>query len=146
MPKKEKSMKNSSRNTADKEKRALMEKDDDSQEYGFAEKALGSAFFEVRCIDDKIRRCKARKKRMKVEVGNLVIVSLRNFDDKTGDIIYVYDQDEVRHLQKAGTIPNIDIQSIQSKHDKGDTTDDGIYFGNDTVNKIDNDSDLFDSI
>jgi translation initiation factor 1A len=91
------------------EKRKLIEADVDGQVYGILEKALGCGFFEVNCLDDVKRRCKARSKRMKVNSGDYVIVSIREFDDKTSDIIYKYEDDEVRKLQNLGILPS-DVQ------------------------------------
>jgi translation initiation factor 1A len=119
MPKREKSMKNSVRNKAVGDKRQLLEKDEDgTQVYGIATKALGSAFFIVNCFDGKERRCKARQKRMKVAVGNVIIVSLRDYSEDTADIIYVYDHDEARQLQKLGCIPNTSSDLCVNASDK----------------------------
>ena len=104
MPKKVKARKNA-KNKPNEEKRNLIEADLDNQVYGTIEKALGSRFFEVNCLDNKKRRCKVRKKRMKVKVNDTVIISLREFDDNNADIIYKYEDDEVRVLQKKGIIP-----------------------------------------
>lgn len=109
MPKKKKACKNSKNNTNVIEKRKLLEADLDGQVYGFLEKALGNRFFDVKCMDGKTRRCKVRNKRMKVKQGDCVIVSLREFDDKNADIIYRYDLEEVRKLQKMGSLPNEDV-------------------------------------
>jgi translation initiation factor 1A len=104
MPKKVKARKNA-KNKPNDEKRNLIEADLDNQVYGTIEKALGSRFFEVNCLDNKKRRCKVRNKRMKIKVTDTVIISLREFDDNNADIIYKYEDDEVRVLQKKGIIP-----------------------------------------
>jgi translation initiation factor 1A len=109
MPKKKKAGKNTKASGIATEKRKLVEADVDGQVYGILEKALGCGFFEVNCLDDVKRRCKARSKRMKVSSGDYVIVSIREFDEKTSDIIYKYDSDEVRKLQNLGILPS-DIQ------------------------------------
>ena len=61
------------------------------QVYGIIEKTLGDRFFTVNCLDNIKRRCKVRQKRIKVKDGDCVIVSLRDYDDGNGDIIYKYD-------------------------------------------------------
>lgn len=106
MPKKKKGGKNTKASGIATEKRKLLEADVDGQVYGILEKALGCGFFEVNCFDHIKRRCKARSKRMKVTSGDYVIVSIREFDEKTSDIIYKYDSDEVRKLQKLGILPS----------------------------------------
>ena len=82
MPKKVKARKNA-KNKPNEEKRNLIEADLDNQVYGTIEKALGSRFFEVNCLDNKKRRCKVRKKRMKVKVNDTVIISLRELARRT---------------------------------------------------------------
>ena len=63
------------------------------------------------------------KRKMPVEIGLIVIVGVRNFlsDDDTGDIIYVYDHDEGRELQKIGVIPSEKItDSITENNNEED--------------------------
>lgn len=105
MPKKKKAGKNSKTKGTTQITRVLIEPDLDSQIFGVLEKALGSRFFDVNCLDGKNRRCKVRNKRMKVKQGDVVIVSLRDFDDKNADIIYKYTLEEVRELQRNGFLP-----------------------------------------
>lgn len=105
MPKKKKAGKNSKTKGCFQETRALIEPDLDSQIFGVLDKALGSRFFDVNCLDGKFRRCKVRNKRLKVKQGDVVIISLRDFDDKNADIIYKYTSDEVRELQRKGFLP-----------------------------------------
>jgi len=108
MPKKKKAGKNTKSKGANVEKRKLLEADMDGQVYGFVEKAVGGSFFTVKCLDNAERRCKVRTKRMRIAAGDCVIIALRDFNDDTGDIIYRYDSDEVRQLQKIGILPNTD--------------------------------------
>jgi initiation factor 1A len=106
MPKKVKAGKNNKSKNDFKEKRKLIEADLDGQVYGIIQKALGNRFFEVNCLDSKIRRCKARSKRLKINTQECVIISLRDFDNNSGDIIYKYEPDEVRQLQRQGLLPS----------------------------------------
>ena len=105
MPKNTKAKKNQ-KNRGVVEKRHLVEADLDGQVYAVLEKSLGSRFFDVKCLDGITRRCKVRKKRMKVNVGDCVIISLRDFDDHNADVIYRYDSGEVKDLQRAGILPS----------------------------------------
>lgn len=115
MPKKAKCGKNSKTKGSFQEKRKLIEPDIDGQVYGILEKALGSRFFNVNCLDGVQRRCKVRSKRLKVVQGDVVIVSLREFDDKNGDVIYKYNSEEVRDLQKAGNLPTSELINIKNE-------------------------------
>ena len=106
MPKNQKKKKNTKNKTSNIEKRAMLLPDIDGQVYGCVEKALGARFFTVKCLDKVDRRCKVRSKRLRIKAGDIVIISLREFDDKNADIVYRYDSDEVRTLQKDGVIPS----------------------------------------
>lgn len=126
MPKKVKAKKNSKSSGANAEKRKLVEADEHDQVYGIIEKALGNRFFTVNCLDNVSRRCKVRQKRMKVKVGDCTIVSLRDFEDNVADIIYRYDSDEVRQLQKMGLLPGADVIGVCN--DDEPPEDDGFVF------------------
>ena len=125
MPKKKKAGKNKKNSHTNVEKRKLVESDLDGQIYGFIEKALGSRFFTVNCMDNTKRRCKVRKKRMRCKEGDCVIVSLRDFDDENADVIYKYDVEEVRQLQKMGVIPTSDVVGAIGAIDEDMMDDDG---------------------
>lgn len=106
MPKKAKGKK---KPTMGDTKRSIVYADIDGQIYGVIEKELGGRFFDVKCMDNTMRRCKVRQKRLKIKQHDIVIISLRDFDDKNGDIVYCYDSDEVRFLQKEGILPSSDF-------------------------------------
>jgi translation initiation factor 1A len=125
MPKKKKAGKNTKSKGVNIEKRSLIEADLDGQVYGFLEKALGSRFFSVNCLDNTTRRCKVRKKRMRCNEGDCVIIALRDFDDENADIIYRYDSDEVRHLKKIGVLPDSTV--VPSGNDDNFEEEDEIF-------------------
>lgn len=104
-------------------KRKLEYADLEGQVYGVIEKILGNRFFDVKCLDNKMRRCKVRKKRMKIKQDDVVIVSLREFDDINADIVHRYDSEEVRSLQKEGILPSKDFVNVSE--DVVDEVDDG---------------------
>jgi translation initiation factor 1A len=132
MPKKQKAGKNSKTKNGVTEKRQLIQADLDGQVYGVLEKELGSRFFDVMCLDNTKRRCKIRQKRLKVKHGDYVIVSLRNFDDKNADVIYKYEEDEVRLLQKMGILPITDV-SVSTESIRDTNEDDIIGFSFDDI-------------
>lgn len=112
MPKKDKKGKNGdSRSTLVKEPRALLIKDGDEYEYGLVTKKLGNGRFTVRLnitnkevigrLCGKFRGGK-NKKTNQVDVDNVVLVGLREYQNDTVDIVYVYNPDEVRTLKKDG--------------------------------------------
>ena len=120
MPKKNKAGKNTKSKNVIEIKRELIEPDLSCQVFGILTKTLGSRFFDVNCLDGRQRRCKVRKKRMKVKQDDIVIVSLREFDDKNADIIYKYNSEEVRELQRIGSLPNGESLGIKLNDNKVD--------------------------
>ena len=122
MPKKKKAGKNTKNKGTNIERRKLQIADTEGQVYGFIEKAVGGRFFTVKCVDNAERRCKVRTKRMRISAGDCVIIALRDFDDKSGDIIYRYDSDEVRQLQKNGELPDQNaVNTLKGVEDVEDT-------------------------
>ena len=109
MPKKKRGKKNKKNFKEAGERRALVEADLDGQVYGFLSKALGSRYFEVKCLDNKTRRCRVRNRRMRVTAGDCCIISVREFDDKNGDIIYRYDSVEINAMKRHGLLPNSEL-------------------------------------
>ena len=109
MAKKKKCGKNTKNKGANVQKRKLLEADLDGQIYGIVEKALGDRYFIVNCMDKVERRCRVRTKRMRINAGDCVVVALRDFDDANADIVYKYDSDETRQLQKMGALPGSDV-------------------------------------
>jgi len=83
------------------------------QEYGQVLRMLGNGRCEVSCFDGVKRLCQIcgkMRKRVWVCQGDLVLVSLRDFQDEKGDIILKYTADDARNLQAYGEIPgNIKI-------------------------------------
>ena len=126
MPKKQKAKKNTKSSNINNEKRKLIEADLNGQVYGIIEKTLGDRFFTVNCLDNIKRRCKVRQKRIKVKDGDCVIVSLRDYDDGNGDIIYKYDPCEIRQLQKTGILPESDV--IGTFNENEDVDDNSFVF------------------
>lgn len=123
MPKKKKAGKNAKNKGTNVEKRKLQEADMEGQVYGFIEKAVGGSFFTVKCVDNTERRCKVRTKRMRIAAGDCVIIALRDFDDG-GDIIYRYDSDEVRQLQRNGELPdNNAVNTLKGVEEEEEDTD-----------------------
>jgi translation initiation factor 1A len=91
--------------------RSLLEKDEDT-EYALIGKALGGGKFSLQLnmsatemigrLCGKMKRGKNRENR--VDPGSVVLVGIRDFQDNMVDILYVYNPQEVRQLQKNGSI------------------------------------------
>merc|ERR1712083_42475 len=111
------------------EKRELIFKED-GQEYGQVQRMLGNGRCEVTCFDGTKRLCHIRgKMRKKVWVcqGDIVLVSLRDFQDEKGDIITKYTPEEARNLKTYGELPD-NVRINETDLGDGDLSDDGVQF------------------
>jgi len=91
------------------QKKDLVTKDADAGlEYARVEKMLGNGRVYVKCFDEVMRvghiRGKMRRK-VWIAAGDLVLCSLREFQNKKCDIILKYLPDEVKQLKAQGHIP-----------------------------------------
>lgn len=97
---------------APKAERRLIEKDDD-HEYALVTKKLGNGRFAIKLhlreneiigrVCGKFKK-RSNKKNNWVDVGGVVLVGLRDFQDNVADIVYVYNAAEIRQLKKSGAI------------------------------------------
>ena len=110
---------------------------EDGQTYGQINKVLGNGRFDVECYDkpDKIinRVCNIRgkmRRREWVSSGDVVLVSLRDFQDEKADIIMKYYPDEVRKLKEYKELaPNVKTSSFTGSFTDNDIDDNSIVFG-----------------
>lgn len=89
------------KNMGDRSKRPLLYKEDE-QEYGLVEKMLGDMRCSVLCSDSTTKICHIRgkfKRRVWINVGDVVLVSLREFEDEKADVIHKYTADEAELLK-----------------------------------------------
>lgn len=103
---------NKSQNTRAK---PLRYKEED-QQYAQIKKCQGNCRFQLFVFDGKERLgilCGAMRKRKFVNLMDVVLVSLREFEDEKCDIIDVYDDNEVRKLKQEKEIPeNIQLEEV----------------------------------
>ena len=110
------------------------------QEYAQVTALLGNCRLRLNCIDGKTRIGKIRgaiRKKSWISMNDVVLVSLRDFEDDKCDVLHAYKSHEVIYLQKLGEIPS----SIKTsdKIDTDETNQDlGIDFGD---NNDDDDDD-----
>ncbi|CAE8613653.1 unnamed protein product [Polarella glacialis] len=112
---------------------------EDGQEYGQILRMLGNGRCDVQCCDGTKRMCHIRgKMRKKVwcNLGDIVLVSLRDFQDEKGDIIGKYTADEARNLKAYGELP--ENVKINENADDDDGSDDGVEFDEGAGVDIDN--------
>jgi translation initiation factor 1A len=118
-------------NTVVEIERELLFKTED-QEYAQVTKLLGNCRLEAQCFDGKNRLCHIRgtmRKKIWIVVNDVVLVSLRDYEDNKCDIIYKYTPKEVNKLKHLGEIPD----SVKLTEDLEERKDDdlGIDFEED---------------
>eukprot|EP00261_Vitis_vinifera_P034106 XP_019075349.1 PREDICTED: eukaryotic translation initiation factor 1A-like [Vitis vinifera] len=95
------------KNEADDEKQELVFKED-GQEYAQVLRMLGNGRCEAMCIDGTKRLCHIRGKMHKkvwIAAGDIILVSLHDYQDDKADVILKYMPDEARLLKAYGELP-----------------------------------------
>lgn len=93
-------------------KRELILKEE-GQEYAQVARMLGNGRLEAHCFDGTKRLAIIRGKMQRkvwINQGDIILVSLRDYQDEKADVIYKYNSDEARSLKAQGELPeNIKI-------------------------------------
>jgi len=116
------------KNENETQKRELVLKEQ-GQEYGQVVKKLGDNRLEVYCFDGKTRQCRIRGKMIRkvwVNPGDIVLVSIRDFEDDKADIIAKYLPTEIQELKSNGQLPKkatIEQEDENEEEDVGFTFD-----------------------
>ena len=131
---KHKKMKNTS-NSSELSYDDVVFKDSDEQDYGKVEKILGNGRFTVLC-NDKVQRLgiirgNMRKKKW-VNLGNIILYSIRPYETDKIDIIYVYDNNVLKNVQHRMQL-NFNISDNNEDDDIFDVEHDS--YNNDDINK-----------
>ncbi|KAJ2998798.1 hypothetical protein HDV02_004038 [Globomyces sp. JEL0801] len=106
------------KNESESDKRELVFKEE-GQEYGSVEKMLGNGRLAVSCADGEKRIAHIR-----IGVGDVVLLGLRDFQDSKADVILKYTPDEARLLKSYGELA--DTVKI-NENDTGEAAEDGIH-------------------
>lgn len=104
---------------------------ENGQEYGKILRLLGSCRVEVKCVDNKTRIghiCGRMRKKVWIVVNDVVLLSLRDFQDDKADIILKYSSKEVNLLKGYGEIPETMITTDTLVSEEPDI---GFDFGED---------------
>ena len=108
------------------EKRELLIKEE-GQEYAQVLRLLGQGRVETNCFDGQKRMCTIRGKlrnRVWINVGDILLISLREFGDEKADVIHKYYPEEAFELQELGELPaNVTINEGMPD-DEGEEGDD----------------------
>lgn len=98
----------------------------EEQQYGLVLRVLGNGRFLIKCFPKDINNmssskdivCSVRgkmRRRIYVNLNDIVIISLRDFQVNKGDIIHKYTYDEANILKKKNLIP--DTENMSDKND-----------------------------
>lgn len=81
---------------------------DEGQEYAQVTKMLGSGRVECQCFDGEQRHAHIRgkmRKKVWISQGDIVLLSIREFQPEQADVILKYHPDEARALKAQGELP-----------------------------------------
>lgn len=99
------------------------------QDYGMVQNLLGNGRLKVLCLTDKVERLGTIRgnmyKKVWINKDDIILVSLREYQDDKCDVIFKYNPDEVKFLKKNGHIPK-DLETVREERE-----DELIEFGND---------------
>ncbi|KAJ9108563.1 hypothetical protein QFC19_002279 [Naganishia cerealis] len=125
------------KNENDDEKRELVFKED-GQEYAQVTKMLGNGRLEAQCFDGEKRLAHIRgkmRKKVWINQGDIILISLRDFQDDKADVIVKYTVEEARNLKQYGELP--DTTKINEQDAAyGEDGDDEIMFEEDDIDDI----------
>lgn len=83
----------------------------EGQVYAVATKMLGNRRLMVKCMDGQEKLAhipgKFKGRRNWIEVGMVVLINVRDYQDDKVDIIYIYDAQDVRRLQRSNELSNL---------------------------------------
>jgi len=116
------------KNENDNEKRELVFKED-GQEYAQVVKMLGNGRLEAKCFDNTTRLAHIRgklRKKVWINQGDIILLSLREYQDGKGDVLMKYSADEARSLKAYGELP--ESAKINETDTYGDEGQEGMGF------------------
>ena len=96
---------------------------EEGQEYAQVTRMLGNGRLEAYCFDGKTRQCHIRgqmQRKVWINVNDVILISLREYEENKGDVIKKYNSDEVIQLKKYREIPE-KLQTDEEKAMKADT-------------------------
>jgi len=121
MPAKKKSSKKGKKHSLEKAKRTL-ELKQELEEYAQIDKILGNGRVTVLYTDGSsmLAHIRGSLKRCRMGVGDIVLVSIRDFQPDKCDIIHKYEKEEVRKLFNLGEVPPNFLEGSRTNDNEGD--------------------------
>ncbi len=107
---------------------------------------LGNGRLEALCFDGEKRLAHIRgklRKKVWINQGDIILLSLRDYQDEKGDVILKYSADEARSLKAYGELPeNAKINETDTYGHEG--VDDNVEFDEDRDSESDKEVDIDD--
>ena len=110
---------------------------EEGQEYAQITKCLGNCRFTVMCFDGTERMatmCGGMRNRKFVNQNDIVLVSLRDWQDSKCDIIDNYDENLTRKLKDKGLVPDSIKLDVDKQYSDDDDDNLGFVFSTDIPN------------
>jgi len=104
---------------------------------------LGNGRLEAQCFDGQKRLAHIRgklRKKVWINQGDIILLSLRDFQGEKGDVLLKYTADEARSLKAYGELP--ENAKINETDTFGDQDDEGMGFEFDEDREGDSDNDV----
>jgi len=98
-------------------------------EYAKVLKMLGNGRLSAYCYDGVERLCHIRgkiKKKVWIGINDIILISLRDFQDGKADVLAKYSDQEIRQLIKIGELPMMHTE--KSPNDDTELDDNGFDF------------------
>lgn len=119
---------------------------EEGQEYAQVLKMLGNGRLDAQCFDGEKRLAHIRgklRKKVWINQGDIILLSLRDYQDDKGDVILKYSADEARSLKAYGELP--ENAKINETDTYGPEHDDGnVEFDEDRDSASDKEVDIDD--
>lgn len=116
-------------------------------EYAQITKMLGNGRVDASCFDGVRRMAHIRgkmRKKVWINVGDIVLLSLREFQDEQADVIVKYTPDEARTLKQMGELPESARINESDPFGQGSDDECNFEFDNDAESEEDEKLDIDD--
>ena len=104
---------------------------EESEEYAQIIKILGDGRFQCKCTDGVERVAHVRgkmRKRTWLANGDIILVSIREFEPEKCDVVEKYKEKEVAKLKSAGEIPDSMVLANSGENEEKNNDEGGILF------------------
>lgn len=104
----------------------------DGEEYGWVLRHLGNRRVSIQCEDGITRQCLIRYKpakfgRQYISAGNLVLIAVREFSERTGDVLHRFSDEDSKKLIALGQVrkpPSSEFDDLLSSDQNTDEVED----------------------